>query len=113
MARNRESLTAFRYRNYRIWFTSIFISNIGTWSQRVAQDWLVVVDLHKGGSELGFITALQFFPSLLLSAPGGILADRFNKRKILMVTNAGGALTALILGVLVSTHHINFFGFVS
>ena len=109
MLRNSESLKAFRYRNYRIWFFSIFISNIGTWSQRVAQDWLVVVDLHKGGSELGFITALQFFPSLLLSAPGGILADRFNKRKILMITNAGGALTALILGVLVSTHHINFF----
>ena len=109
MVRNSESLKAFRYRNYRIWFFSIFISNIGTWSQRVAQDWLVVVDLHKGGSELGVITALQFFPSLLLSAPGGILADRFNKRKILMVTNCGGALTALIMGILISSHHINFF----
>lgn len=109
MVRDSENLKAFRYRNYRIWFFSIFISNIGTWSQRVAQDWLVVVDLHKGGSELGVITALQFFPSLLLSAPGGILADRFNKRKILMITNGGGALTALILGILVTTHHINFF----
>ena len=109
MARNRESLTAFRYRNYRIWFTSIFISNIGTWSQRVAQDWLVVVDLNKGGSELGIVTALQFLPALFLSAPGGILADRFNKRKILMVTNAGGAITALILGILVMTQTVTLF----
>jgi MFS family permease len=109
MAVKYGSLEVFRYRNYRIWFTSIFISNIGTWSQRVAQDWLVVVDLHKGGSELGVVTAIQFLPSLLLSAYGGILADRFNKRKILMITNFGGAVTALILGVLVINHQVNLF----
>jgi hypothetical protein len=66
------SLEVFRYRNYRIGLSLFFISNIGTWSQRVAQDWLVVVDLHKGGSELGIVTALQFLPSLSsLSAYGG------------------------------------------
>ena len=109
MAKSDKSASVFGYRNYQIWFAAIFISNIGTWSQRVAQDWLVVVDLHKGGSELGIVTALQFLPSLLLSALGGIIADRFNKRKILMLTNFGGAVTALILGVLVTTHHINLF----
>ena len=109
MANPRKSTSAFSYRNYQIWFFSIFISNIGTWSQRVAQDWLVVVDLHKGGSELGLVTALQFLPTLLLSAFGGIIADQFNKRKILMATNFGGAITALILGILVTTHHVNLF----
>ena len=106
MANKNGSLEVFRYRNYRIWFTSIFISNIGTWSQRVAQDWLVVVDLHKGGSELGIVTALQFLPSLFFSAYGGILADRFNKQKILMSTNLGGAITALILGLLVMNKNV-------
>ena len=100
------SLRSFRHRNFQIFFAANFISNIGTWAQRVAQDWLVVTDLHKGGSELGIVTGLQFLPSLLFSLYSGVLADRFNKRKLLLITNLGGGLTALILGLLVISKRV-------
>ncbi len=82
------------------------ISNIGTWAQRIAQDWLVVSDLHKNGSELGIVTGLQFLPMLLFSLYAGSLADRLDKRKLLIITNAGGGLTAAIMGLLIVSHHI-------
>ncbi len=100
------SLRSFLHRNFQIFFAANFISNIGTWAQRVAQDWLVVTDLHKGGSELGIVTGLQFLPSLLFSLYSGVLADRFNKRKLLLITNLGGGLTALILGLLVISKRV-------
>ena len=82
------------------------VSNIGTWAQRVAQDWLVVTDLHKGGSALGFVTGLQFLPMLLFSLYAGSLADRLDKRKLLILTNAGGGVTAGILGWLIIAHKV-------
>ncbi len=82
------------------------ISNIGTWAQRIAQDWLVVSDLHKNGSELGIVTGLQFLPMLLFSLYAGSLADRLDKRKLLIITNAGGGLTAAVMGLLILSHHI-------
>jgi len=82
-------------------------SNIGTWAQRVAQDWLVVSDLHRGGSELGIVTGLQFLPMLLFSLYAGSLADRLDKRKLLIITNAGGGMTAAILGWLIISHRVN------
>lgn len=90
-------------RNYRIYVSGSFISNIGTWMQRVAQDWLVLE--LSGGSALavGITTALQFLPMLLLSAYGGLIADRFDKRLILKVTQIWMALCAAGLGVLAVT----------
>ena len=82
------------------------VSNVGTWAQRVAQDWLVVSDLHKGGSALGIVTGLQFLPMLLFSLYAGSLADRLDKRKLLIITNAGGGLPAGILGWLIISHHV-------
>jgi len=82
-------------------------SNIGTWAQRVAQDWLVVSDLHRGGAELGIVTGLQFLPMLLFSLYAGSLADRLDKRKLLIITNAGGGTTAAILGWLIISHRVN------
>ena len=80
-----------------------FVSNIGTWMQRVAQDWLVLE--LSGGSALavGITTGLQFLPMLLLSAYGGLIADRFDKRRILMITQSWLALCALALGLLAVT----------
>lgn len=101
-----NSLRSFRHRNFTLFFTANLISNTGTWAQRIAQDWLVVTDLHKGGSELGFVTGLQFLPSLLFSLHAGSLADRLDKRKLLLLTNAGGGLTALILGWLTISHRV-------
>lgn len=96
----RDTFSAFRFRNFKILFSVNLVTNIGTWTQRVAQDWLVL-ELGGSGSQLGLITGLQFFPALVLSMYGGLLADRFSKRKLLMVTNLGGAAAAGVLGWLV------------
>ncbi|MSY28047.1 MAG: MFS transporter, partial [Actinobacteria bacterium] len=94
------AMRSFQHRNYRLFFASSVISNIGTWVQRVAQDWLVLQLTHSG-TALGIVTGLQFLPTLLFSLLGGSIADRFDKRKILALTNAGGGVAALTLGTLV------------
>lgn len=78
------------------------LSNIGTWAQRVAQDWLVL-ELTHSANLLGLVTALQFLPSLLLSLYGGVLADRFDKRNLLIFTNIGAGLGSALMGTLVIT----------
>ena len=77
---------ALAVRNYRIWMAGAFVSNIGTWMQRVAQDWFVLELSHGSGVAVGITTALQFLPMLLLSPVGGLVADRFSKRSILKLT---------------------------
>jgi len=96
---------SFRHRNYRILFPANTISNIGSWAQRVAQDWLVL-ELTQSGIYLGIVTAIQFTPFLLFSLHGGAFADRFDKRKLLIGTNALGAFSAMALGTLVMTNHV-------
>lgn len=88
-----------RIRNYRLYASGQLISLTGTWMQRVAQDWLVLT-LTNSGTALGLVTALQFAPSLLLSLWGGVLADRSDKRRLLLMTQTGLALVALALGLL-------------
>jgi MFS family permease len=90
-------------RNYRIYVTGSFVSNIGTWMQRVAQDWLVLELSHGSGLAVGITTGLQFLPMLLLSPYGGLVADRFDKRAVLKITQAWLALSAAFLGVLAIT----------
>jgi len=82
------------------------ISNTGTWMQRVAQDWLVLELTHGSGTALGITSGLQFLPLLLFSLWGGMIADRYPKRRILMVTQASMGALALILGVLALTHSV-------
>jgi MFS family permease len=94
---------ALRNRNYRIYVTGSFVSNIGTWMQRVAQDWLVLELSHGSGFAVGLTTALQFLPMLLLSAYGGLIADRFNKRTILKITQVWMAACAATLGIMAIT----------
>jgi MFS family permease len=76
------------------------VSNIGTWMQRVAQDWLVLTIPGNGGAALGITTGLQFLPILLLSPYAGVVADRFPKRRVLQVTQGTMALASLLLGVI-------------
>jgi MFS family permease len=92
---------SFRHRNYRILFPANAASNIGTWAQRVAQDWLILQLTDNSGIYLGLITAVQFLPVLFFSLHGGALADRVNKRKLLIFTNFIGALSSFGLGILV------------
>src|SRR6266700_4313251 len=90
-------------RNYRLFATGQVVSNTGTWVQRVAQDWMVLDLTHGSGTALGIATGLQFLPLLLFSLWGGMIADRYPKRRVLMVTQAAAGGLALILGVLAVT----------
>jgi MFS family permease len=92
---------SFRHRNFRILYPANALSNIGTWAQRVAQDWLVLELTNNNGSALGLVTAVQFAPVLLFSLHGGALADRVNKRKLLIWTNIVSALACYGIGILV------------
>jgi MFS family permease len=89
--------------NFRVYVTGSFISNIGTWMQRVAQDWLVLELSGGSGVAIGITTALQFLPMLLMSAYGGLVADRFDKRTVLKITQAWLAISAAALGILAIT----------
>jgi MFS family permease len=97
---------SFRHRNFRILYPANALSNIGTWAQRVAQDWLVLELTNNNGGALGLVTAVQFAPVLLFSLHGGALADRVNKRKLLIWTNILAALACYGIGILVLTHTI-------
>ncbi len=92
---------SFRHPNYRMLFPANTVSNIGSWAQRVAQDWLVLELTNNNGTYLGLVTAVQFAPVLFLSLHGGVLADRLDKRKVLIATNLAGAATSIGLGLLV------------
>ena len=91
-----------RIPNFRLYAGANLVNNTGTWMQRIAQDWLVL-QLSDSGLALGIVTALQFAPILILSLYGGVLADRYDKRKLMMVTQATMCLAALLLGILVVT----------
>jgi len=90
---------ALSVRNYRLFLAGQVLSNSGTWMQRVAQDWLVLDLSGSSGTALGITTGLQFLPYLLLSLWGGKLADRFNRRRLLVITQSLMGLLALALGI--------------
>ncbi|WP_125776218.1 MFS transporter [Antribacter gilvus] len=101
-----STFSSLRYPNYRIWFASALVANIGTWMQRVAQDWVVLTELtHESGVAVGIVTALQFGPALLLSPWAGVLADRVDRRKLLMATQGAMGVLGLGLGALHLSGH--------
>jgi MFS family permease len=90
--------------NYRLWVTGAIVSNTGTWMQRIAQDWLVLTQLtNNSGVAVGIVTGLQFAPVLLLAPVAGMVADRFERRKVLITTQVTSGILALVLGLLVIT----------
>ncbi|HEX3326412.1 MAG TPA: MFS transporter, partial [Actinomycetota bacterium] len=95
LGRTFRSLTI---RNYRLFFGAQMISWTGTWIQWVGQAWLVLRLTHSGFA-LGLTTAFQWLPVLLFGAWGGVLADRFPKRMLLLATNAVAGVLALVLGL--------------
>ena len=101
-----STLRSFKHRNFRILYPANALSNIGTWTQRVAQDWLVLELTDNDPATLGIVTALQFLPAMLLSLYGGLLADRFSKRKLLLLTNLGAGFVSVFLGILVITNSV-------
>ncbi|GAB3588343.1 MFS transporter [Calidifontibacter terrae] len=89
-------------RNYRIYAAGAIVSNTGTWMGRVAQDWLVLTQLTDHDSTaLGIVTGLQFAPVVVLAPMAGAFADRYDKRKLLMISQITLALNALVTALLV------------
>ena len=87
--------------NYRVWAAGAFVSNVGTWVQRTAQDWLVLTVLtHHSASAVGVVMALQFGPQFLFLPWTGFAADHWNQRKLLIATQATMGVLALALGLL-------------
>ena len=95
-----------RVFNFRLWAGGAFVSNVGTWMQRTAQDWLVLAELtDKNATAVGIVMALQFGPQVLLLPLTGFAADHFDRRRVLLVTQACMGLLALGLGVLTISGH--------
>ncbi|MFT4120641.1 MFS transporter [Bradyrhizobium sp.] len=100
----RRTFRSLRSFNFRIWTAGALVSNIGTWMQRAAQDWLVLTELTRhSASSVGIVMALQFGPQLLLMPWSGFAADHFNQRRLLMATQATMGALALVLGLLTVT----------
>lgn len=91
--------SSLKIRNYRLFATGQVVSNTGTWMQRIAQDWLVLT-LTGSSTAVGITTALQFLPMLLFGLYGGVIADRCNKRTLLLGTQAAMGVTGLALAAL-------------
>ncbi len=98
----RRTFRSLRSRNYRLYFFGQIVSLTGTWMQSVGQAWLVL-KLTGSGLALGVVTALQFLPVLLAGPWGGVVADRFDKRTVIITTQIALAVLALALGILTAT----------
>jgi MFS family permease len=92
-----------KFYNFRLYYLGQGISLCGTWMQTVALSWLVL-QLTGAGTQLGLVIAAQYLPILIFGAAGGVVADRFNRRRVLLVTQSLAGLLALTLGLLVVTH---------
>ena len=95
----RDAFRSLRIRNYRLYFVGQIVSVSGTWMQGIAQAWLVL-RLTGSGVSLGITTALQFAPMLVLGGWGGVVADRLDKRRLLIATQVAAASLALTLGLI-------------
>ena len=92
-----------RHRNYRLWFIGQAVSVSGTWAQSVAQSWLVLELTHSAGA-VGIMAACQFGPFAVLGLLGGVISDRLDNRRTLVVTQAASMVCAAALAVLALTH---------
>src|SRR5262249_6965327 len=100
-------LRAFRYRDFRLFWSGQLVSLVGTWMQSVGQAW-VVLELTGSPFKLGTITALQFGPMLFLSFLAGALADRVRKRRLLLITQSALMLQAFALAGRARTGRIQY-----
>ena len=103
----RRTFSALAIPNYRRYFTGQAISLVGTWMQSTAQAWLVLQLTHSAAA-LGIVVALQTLPVLLLGPYGGVVADRVDKRRLMVVLQSLMGLQALVLGILTLTNRVTF-----
>ena len=99
-----STFASLRVRNFRLFIIGQLLSSIGTWMQLVAGPWLVLELTHGNGTYLGIDTGLQFLPMLLFGAYGGLIADRFDNRRLQLITQVAFGSLALSLWLLVITH---------
>ncbi len=102
----RTTFASLMIRNYRLYFIGQLVSLSGTWMQTVALGWLVL-QITGSGTQVGIVVALQFLPMLLLGPWGGLIADRYDKRNILYLTQIAFLIPTLLLGILVYFESIN------
>lgn len=100
-----KRFAAFSNRNFRLYFIGQTISSIGSWTQSLALIWLVL-EITNRSDRLGLAVALQFLPMLILGAPAGVLADKFDNRRLLLATSTLSGILALAFGIVVATGHI-------
>ena len=99
-----STFRSLRNFNYRVWASGAIVSNVGTWMQRTAQDWLVLTELTRhNATSVGIVMSLQFGPQMLLLPLTGYAADHFDRRKLLFATQAAMGSLALCLGLLTIT----------
>ena len=104
MPERMRTFASFKFQNYRYFFLGALVSNLGTWIQRIGQDWLVLTELTDNSSTaLGLVTALQFIAMPLLAPYAGSIIDRYSKRAVLIVTQIALGLTALGLWAMVAS----------
>jgi MFS family permease len=106
-ASSKRTFSSLAVPNFRRYFTGQAISLIGTWMQTTAQSWLVLT-LTKSAGDLGIVVAFQTLPVLLLGPYGGVIADRVNKRRLMVVLQSLMGVQALVLGLLTLTHHVTY-----
>ncbi len=99
-----STFRAFQNRNYALFFAGQSVSQIGTWMQRTAVIW-VIYSLTHSASMIGFTVFSQQFPSFLLSLFGGVVADRYSRYKILLITQTASMIQAILLALLILTGH--------
>ncbi|MGE9292048.1 MAG: MFS transporter [Puniceicoccales bacterium] len=97
----KSTFRSLKHTNYRMWAGGAIVSNVGTWMQRTAQDWIVLTQLtDKNATAIGIVIGLQFGPQVLLLPVTGFAADHLDRRKLLIATQAAMGLLALGLGIL-------------
>src|SRR5690348_18169981 len=101
-----STFTAFRHRNYRLYFIGQSISLVGTWMQKTAVSW-VVYSLTHSKFMLGLKLFATMFPSFVLSFLGGVGADRYNRYRLMLLTQVASMVQALMLTLLVFFKHYN------
>lgn len=95
---------AFRSRNYSLYFFGRSVSQFGTWMQRIAVSWLVYSVTHSAFM-LGLTAFCELFPSFVVSIPGGIIADRYNRYSVIKITQVASMVQSIVLAILVYTGH--------
>jgi MFS family permease len=101
----RATFVSLKIRNFRLFAASQLLSNTGAWMQRIAQDWLVFT-LTNSPTDVGITTAMQFLPMLMFGLYGGVIADRYAKRRLLLITQSSACVLAAALAALSLSHQV-------